>query len=125
MQDSQWAGAAVHTVKQFEGGHAAWLNVDGRRALWVHATAPNELADVLNSMACANLEGAAESVKVQGQGSPMMNLARLYTTEPGGLFLAGQDGFTPTDTCFQLRLGAEISVTDGYAAIDSSRTAGT
>ena len=124
VQDSVWAGAAEHTLKQFKGGHVAWLHLEGRRALWVHATAPQKLADVLNSMACANLEGVGESVKIQRQGSPLLDLARLYTTEPGGLFLPGADGFTPVDTCFQLCLGAETSVSDGYTAIDLAARVG-
>ena len=121
IHETPWAGATLDTLHRVDGGYVAWLDLNGRRALWVEAGRPELLAALLDEMAGAP-PSAAPAAENAGASAPQHelapDLARLYTTEEGGLFAPGTDGFTPADTRVRITLGAQIDLATGCAAID-------
>ena len=118
LQDTPWAYASIHSVDRFQGGFAAWLEMEGERALWLQAVNPDKLSAVLNAMAASGISDSGGPAQAQYDNPPAASLAHLYSTEKGGLFLPGADGFTPSDTRVRLLLHPDTDLAGGCAAID-------
>lgn len=118
IQETRWAGATIHTIERFPGGYVAWLELDGRRGLWVQAGRADLLAALLNEMAGCPAGDAGRDLTPGPQGDVTPDLGHLYTTEEGGLFVAGADGFSAADTRVRLVFGSEMGAETGFAAID-------
>lgn len=93
---------------------------DDPASLHLHAADAQELADQLRSLALSTVDELPSTGKEAAPSGDAgtLDLARLYACDPGGLFAPGEDGHTPQDSRFLLRLGPRLTPAEGMAAVD-------
>lgn len=117
LAHTAWQNAAREVLYEIDNGDVAWLHVDGRHGLWIHAQTSRQLESLVNEIA-GIVDDPTQAFERRSGSTRALDLGRLFAADPQGFYVASSDGYTLGNTRGLIGLGPVTSPEDGAAAID-------